>query len=166
MGEDLSLRERLSVRTPMQWTDGPNGGFSTADRTDLVRPVVSGGDFGFEAVSVARQRGDHGSLLNWIAGLIRTRRECAEIGTGTWRTVESGNDSVLCMRYDTASRTTIVLNNLSPGRRKVTLDLSKDECMTATDLFGDRLYDPITPDDQTFMINGNGFRWIRLLGVY
>jgi glycosidase len=30
MGDDLSLEERYSVRTPMQWTPGRNGGFSTA----------------------------------------------------------------------------------------------------------------------------------------
>ncbi len=30
MGDDLSLPERNSVRTPMQWSDEPNGGFSTA----------------------------------------------------------------------------------------------------------------------------------------
>jgi Glycosidases len=31
MGEDLDAEGRLAVRTPMQWTSGRNGGFSTAD---------------------------------------------------------------------------------------------------------------------------------------
>ena len=31
MGEDLTLKERAAIRTPMQWSDEPNGGFSTAD---------------------------------------------------------------------------------------------------------------------------------------
>ena len=43
MGEDLSQPERNSVRTPMQWADDPNAGFSTAARACLVRPVVSEG---------------------------------------------------------------------------------------------------------------------------
>ena len=30
MGENLDARGRLAVRTPMQWTAEPNGGFSTA----------------------------------------------------------------------------------------------------------------------------------------
>ena len=29
MGEDLSLKERDAIRTPMQWSAGKNGGFST-----------------------------------------------------------------------------------------------------------------------------------------
>ena len=33
MGDDLSLPERNSVRTPMQWSDEPNAGFSTRPRT-------------------------------------------------------------------------------------------------------------------------------------
>ena len=30
MGDDLSLPEREAVRTPMQWSADPNGGFSAA----------------------------------------------------------------------------------------------------------------------------------------
>src|SRR3954471_7628358 len=46
MGDDLSLAERASVRTPMQWSDEENGGFSTAPREKLFYQVLSGGDFG------------------------------------------------------------------------------------------------------------------------
>jgi maltose alpha-D-glucosyltransferase/alpha-amylase len=48
MGEDLSLPQREAVRTPMQWSDEPNGGFSTAEKT--VHPVISGGLYGYERV--------------------------------------------------------------------------------------------------------------------
>jgi maltose alpha-D-glucosyltransferase / alpha-amylase len=58
MGDDLRLKERAAVRTPMQWSAGANGGFSTAERP--VRPVVSGGLYGFETVNVERQRRDPG----------------------------------------------------------------------------------------------------------
>src|SRR4029453_15444577 len=31
MGENLRLRERNAIRTPMQWTNGRNGGFSSSE---------------------------------------------------------------------------------------------------------------------------------------
>src|SRR6185295_11129074 len=62
MGDDLSLPERQCARTPMQWSDEPNGGF-TKSRPGV--PVISGGAFGYEHLNVAQQRRDPNSMLNW-----------------------------------------------------------------------------------------------------
>ena len=70
MGENLAVEGRYAVRTPMQWTTDPNGGFSTADPDELATPVVEG-EFGPEHVNVAAQRRDPDSLLNWMKLLIR-----------------------------------------------------------------------------------------------
>jgi hypothetical protein len=52
MGDDLSLPERYAVRTPMQWSAAPNGGFSRAARDDLpVKPVASG-RFRYQRINV------------------------------------------------------------------------------------------------------------------
>ena len=42
MGENLEVDGRLAVRTPMQWTDGPNGGFSTAPPRRLTSNFING----------------------------------------------------------------------------------------------------------------------------
>ena len=42
MGENLDVEGRLAVRTPMQWDDGPNGGFSSAPKRRLTRPQPTG----------------------------------------------------------------------------------------------------------------------------
>jgi glycosidase len=42
MGENLDIPGRLAVRTPMQWNDEENGGFSKARRSRLRHPVVEG----------------------------------------------------------------------------------------------------------------------------
>ncbi|MDQ3709284.1 MAG: alpha-amylase family protein, partial [Actinomycetota bacterium] len=42
MAENLNIPGRLSVRTPMQWTAEPGGGFSTADPASLRRPLTTG----------------------------------------------------------------------------------------------------------------------------
>jgi maltose alpha-D-glucosyltransferase/alpha-amylase len=52
MGDDLRLPERYAVRTPMQWSGAPNGGFSRAARDDLpVKPVASG-RFRYQRINV------------------------------------------------------------------------------------------------------------------
>ena len=91
MGENLAIEGRLSVRSPMQWSDEPHGGFSTvADAAALCRPVVDDERFGPAAVNVARQRREDGSLLNWFERLIRRRRECPELGFGTLELLDAG----------------------------------------------------------------------------
>src|SRR4051794_6910612 len=43
MGEDLSLPERNSLRTPMQWSGGGGGGFTTGGRARQGRPGATRG---------------------------------------------------------------------------------------------------------------------------
>jgi maltose alpha-D-glucosyltransferase/alpha-amylase len=166
MGENLDQPGRLSVRAPMQWTSYENGGFSTAPPEQFVRPMVSGGDYGFERVSVSALRADCDSLLNWMARLMRTRRECPEIGTGTWQPLETGNDAVLGLRYDLGESAVLIVNNLSGQRRTVTIDLPAEQVATATDLLADRDYEPLDLEHLQIRMNGYGYRWLRVGGIY
>jgi hypothetical protein len=63
MAENLAIPGRMSVRAPMQWSNEPNGGFSTAAPDKLRRPVVEGKKWGPAAINVADQQRDAASLL-------------------------------------------------------------------------------------------------------
>lgn len=162
MGEDLGLPGRLSVRTPMQWTPFDNGGFSSAAPETCVRPMISSGDYGFEKLNVWSQRADDDSLLNWMVRLIRTRRECLEIGFGSLRKLNTRDEAVLGLRYDGEQDAIIILNNLARRGRTVSLELSEREQATATELCADRSYDSIGDDPSAIRISGYGYRWIRV----
>jgi maltose alpha-D-glucosyltransferase/alpha-amylase len=166
MGENLDLPERLSVRTPMPWTAYDNGGFSSASPKCYVRPLARDGDYGFEQVSVGSARANPNSLLNWMASLMRVRKECGEIGAGTCSAVDTGTDAVLGLRHDVPDSTIVVFNNLSRERQTVTVDMDDVEIATATDLFTDRAYKPIESKTRRFRIDGLGYRWMRLRGIY
>jgi len=127
---------------------------------------VTEGEYGYQSVNVRQQRGDPDSLLNWMARLIRTRRECPEIGIGEHTKLATGADAVLGLRYDDAGTAIIVLNNLSDRRCDITLDLPDEEAATATDLFGDRRYDPLQPGKLRMRLNPYGYRWLRIGGPY
>ena len=84
MGENLAAEGRMAVRTPMQWTAGKNGGFSTAAPSRLAGPVTEGG-YGPEHVNVEAQRRDPDSLLSFMTLLVRRYRECPELRLGRLR---------------------------------------------------------------------------------
>jgi maltose alpha-D-glucosyltransferase/alpha-amylase len=62
-GDNIWLDDRDGVRTPMQWTDGPNTGFFIADQ--LYAPLIDDDVYGYRQLNVAAQQTDPDSLLNW-----------------------------------------------------------------------------------------------------
>jgi len=160
MGDDLSLPERNAIRTPMQWTDQRNAGFSTAPKKALVRPVVSGGDFGYETVNVLAQRGQPGSMLSFMEQLLRALRECPEFGTGRCTTIDVGHRSVLALRYEAPTGTMLAIVNLDSTKHAV--DASETATGHAVEVFADRAYARPGDDLRELEVGAYGFRWIRL----
>ena len=125
MGENLEIDGRLSVRTPMQWTDEASAGFSTARPARLRRPIPAG-RYGPMAVNVEEQRRTDGSLLNWFERLIRRRRETPELGDGAFEIIDVNDPAVLVHTVKGDNRTIILLHNLSPEPREIRLRLRKE----------------------------------------
>ena len=82
MGDNISLGDRNGVRTPMQWSGGWNGGFSTADPERLYAPLIDDPVYGYPAVNVLRQTESEHSLLHWMRRIIAVRRSTAGIRQG------------------------------------------------------------------------------------
>jgi maltose alpha-D-glucosyltransferase / alpha-amylase len=166
MGEDLSLQGRDAVRTPMQWSHRANGGFSAAPADQLVRPVISRGEYGYKLVNVTTQRRDPDSLLNWFQHMISTLRECPEIGTGSCTLVDLPMPRhVLAHLAESATGTTLFLHNLSD--EDVVLDLGKRPAPEGdpVEMFADQGYDAPGRDLSALPLAGYGYRWIRLHGT-
>jgi maltose alpha-D-glucosyltransferase/alpha-amylase len=162
MGDDLALSGRDSIRTPMQWSMLANGGFSTADPGDLVRPSVTEGEYAYEKVNVTRQRRDPGSLLSWFERMIRTLREAPEVGCGSCTHVDvPAPGGVLVHRADDVTGTMLFVHNL--GTEAATVDLSSvaAEAESPNDVLADREYPDLGKFDAV-EIAGYGYRWIRL----
>ena len=161
MGEDLSLPGRDAIRTPMQWDDGPSGGFSWAT-TDLVAPMPMTGKFGARKVNVRAMQRDPDSLLRWFEQLIGNLRECPEIGVGTWSVLDvPASPSVLVHRFDAPEGTLLLLHNLADT--PVTVDLGPQPGTERPwEMFADGPYPRPTARLKGLPLNGFGYRWIRL----
>jgi maltose alpha-D-glucosyltransferase/alpha-amylase len=162
MGENLSLPERESARTPMQWSAERNGGFSTARRT--VRPVISDPIYGYKRVSVEAQRRDPQSLLNWIERKIRMRRECPEISWGDWKIVNTNTDDVLVMEYTWRGHSLIVLHNFADKPRAVRIPLATAGTPILIDLLSTN--DSCAENGHhQIELEPYGYRWFRAQGL-
>lgn len=64
MGDNVDLFDRNGVRTPMQWDESPNAGFSNADPELLYAPVIKDEVYGYQKVNVAAQEKDPNSVTN------------------------------------------------------------------------------------------------------
>jgi maltose alpha-D-glucosyltransferase / alpha-amylase len=162
MGDDLSLPERNSVRTPMQWADERNAGFSTAPSEHLVRPVVSDGAFDYRRVNVAAQRDLDNSLMSTVQRLIRTRRACPEIGWGRCQVLETTETSVLAMRYDWRGETILIVHNLAD--HAVEVQLSLDEVSRLRPLFCNEDDRTMRDASEPIHLSAYGYRWFRAHG--
>jgi len=162
MGDDLSLKEREAIRTPMQWTPQANAGFSSATPGRLCRPIISEGDFSYERVNVVSQRGDAGSLLSWMGRMLHTVRECPEFGVGQVRPVDSGDPSVLALRHEAPTGVMLSLVNLADQSRRVDLGPQPGNEDDRLEVFANRDYGPFDPRLQGMELDGYGYRWIRL----
>ena len=166
MGENLDVPGRMSVRTPMQWNDDVNGGFSHAPPSALRRPVVEG-RFSPLAVNVASQRRDPDSLLSWIERLIRRRRETPELGWGTWQVLKADSRSILAHRCDWEGRTIVAVHNLGADTEIVRIELGEVPPDARVDDLLDEsaAFDGIDGNTLEVKLDGYGFRWLRVTPV-
>ncbi|HYB89773.1 MAG TPA: alpha-amylase family glycosyl hydrolase [Candidatus Binataceae bacterium] len=106
---------RDGCRTPMQWSDAENGGFSTAARTWL--PC---GDY--RSTNVARQTGDPHSMLALYKRLIRLRKSTPALAEGTYRSIASVPQDCLAFVRETVSQRVLVALNLSAEPRELRVE--------------------------------------------
>lgn len=162
MGDDLSLKERNSVRTPMQWSAEENGGFSTAPPDRQIRPIVHEGGFAYEHVNVANQRRDPASLLNVVERLIRTRKESPEVGWGSWTVLDAHAPTVFAHYCEWRGQALLALHNLSREPTMVRLDLAQYQCDHLIDLLDDQESPPVEEGCFETRLPGYGYRWYRI----
>ena len=109
----LILDDRDGVRTPMQWDDSPNGGFSTADPGQIRIPPIDDPIYGYQVVNVAASETSPGSLLNWLRMMLKLRKDHPVFGEGSLQMLSSPNQKILAYCAQDKKEQILVLVNLS-----------------------------------------------------
>ncbi|MCR6689457.1 alpha-amylase family protein [Cellulomonas sp.] len=168
MGENLAVEGRMAVRTPMQWSDARNGGFSRAAPSRLPGPVVEGG-YGPEHVNVADQRRDPDSLLSFVGMLVRRYRESPELGWAERAEIlDQPHPGVLAHRCTWEDGSMVAVHNLTDEAVTVPLtlaDLQHDDDAPArlVDLLQDGACDVDGRGRVSLELPAYGYRWLRVV---
>lgn len=121
MGENLNLPGRISVRLPMQWSEGKNAGFSESStrNNNILKSIPSMGDCRYQKVNVVNEDQDSKSLLNFFRDLVRVRQRYPQIGLSTPEIVNTGRSAIVAVRYDSL----LCIHNLSKYEQHFELDV-------------------------------------------
>jgi maltose alpha-D-glucosyltransferase/alpha-amylase len=160
MGDLLSLKERNSVRTLMQWANTRNGGFSDAPAKKLIWPVISKGDYSYKQVNVTDQAHDRNSLLNTISNMISIRKSYPVFGWGRYEVIKTEHPGVLVhvSRRDTSMA--IALHNFTADACTLALPIPPGDIRYFTEILADQPYKTFDDDSGNIQLGPYGFRWL------
>ena len=108
---------RDELRTPMQWNNSKNAGFSSADKTWL--PLNKD----FSSVNVETEMKDENSLLKTVQQILKVRDENSPLNVGTLQLFNKNElpENVLGYVRTAGSQRVIVLINFSKNRKEISL---------------------------------------------
>ncbi len=162
MGDNIFLADRDGVRTPMQWSNDRNAGFSSANPQSMYLPVVVDPQFHYETVNVEAQHANPNSLLWWFRRMIRRRRRHPVFGRGGIRFLDPINPQVLTYIREGEGETILVVANLSRHSQFVELDLSEYSGLHLVELLGHTEFPAVGDLPYLLTLSPYGFYWFAI----
>jgi maltose alpha-D-glucosyltransferase / alpha-amylase len=162
MGDNINLGDRNGVRTPMQWSGGWNGGFSTADPESLYAPLIQNPVYGYPAINVLSQLRTPHSLLSWMRRMIAVRRSTKVFGNGSIEFLYPANHRILAYVRHFENETVLIVNNLSSAAQAVELDLRRFKGNILIEMFGKNIFPRASELPYLLTLGPYQFYWFRL----
>ena len=116
--EILSNTSRDNSRTPMQWDDSENAGFT------LGQPWLKVNE-NYRVINVKNQLNDKNSIYNYYKNLIKLKKESRTLIHGDFKLILESDEDVFAYLRESEDKKYLVLANLSKNEK--TLDLSEFE---------------------------------------
>ena len=162
MGDNFHLGDRNGVRTPMQWNDDRNAGFSKANPQKLYLPLIIDPEYHFGSVNVEMQNHNSNSLLWWMRRTINIRKRYTAFGRGGIRFLSPSNSKVLAFLREYQDETILVIANLSRFPEFVELELEEFAGQVPMEVFSRNEFPAIKNEPYVFTLSGHGYYWLEL----
>ncbi|MCE5035976.1 alpha-glucosidase [Staphylococcus haemolyticus] len=114
------MENRDNSRTPMQWSDSTNGGFTEGKPWFPVNP-------NYKDINVAHQLEDEHSVLNFYKKLIQLKKSHEIYTYGQFDLIDEENENVFAYTRQLEGKTVVVAGNLTDKQSSLTLPFDIDE---------------------------------------
>lgn len=104
--KSVHLQSRDNARTPMQWSDEKNGGFSVAKPWLKVNP-------NYQSIHVEKQSDDPQSILNYYRKMIAFRKANPVLVYGDYQSLDNVNNQIYAYRRWDSDQEFIMIHNFS-----------------------------------------------------
>ncbi len=162
MGDNILLKDRDGVRTPMQWSPEHNAGFSNAAPQQLYAPVIDDPAYGYTRVNVAAERAAPDSLYSRVKHLITVRHAHPVFGRGDLSFLLPENDSILAYTRQYQADTVLVVQNLSAQQQSVSFDLGAFVGTIPSELVTGRPFAAIAREPYHLTLEPHAYLWLEL----
>jgi alpha-glucosidase len=115
---------RDGERTPMQWSDAPNAGFSTVEPWLPVPPA-------YKTYNVESELKDPSSILNFYRRILSLRHSEQALEEGSWIAVNEKDKNVLGYLRRSASESVLVVLNMTSSPQSIKLKLGSQGLASA-----------------------------------
>ncbi len=161
MGDNVYLGDRNGVRTPMQWSDDRNAGFSRANPAALYSPPIMDPVYGYRTVNVEAQLENPSSLLQWMRNMIGLRKLFKVFGRGSIEFLPVENRAVLVYLRRWGDDIILCVANFSRFAQPAQLPLQRFRGHTPVEMFGYTEF-PIGEANYPITLGAYGFYWFEL----
>lgn len=114
------MENRDNSRTPMQWNNSTNGGFTEGKPWFPVNP-------NYRDINVAHQLEDEHSVLNFYKKLIQLKKSHDIYMYGQFDLIDAENENVFAYTRQLEGKTVVVAGNLTDKQSSLTLPFDIDE---------------------------------------
>ena len=114
------MENRDNSRTPMQWNDSTNGGFTEGKPWFPVNP-------NYRDINVAHQLEDEHSVLNFYKKLIQLKKSHDIYMYGQFDLIDAENENVFAYTRQLEGKTVVVAGNLTDKQSSLTLPFDIEE---------------------------------------
>jgi len=121
MGDNIWLPDRNGVRTPMQWNNQKNAGFSDADSDMLYAPIINDASFPLKEVNVETRTNQPDSIWHQIHDMIQIRKKNPGLGLGEFSWLPIQDSGIAAYKRQSEAATWYIINNLTAETKTITL---------------------------------------------